>query len=244
MADWEDAPCRGVLMRSFETVSQLAAYVDSAEDVRKLLREEGVSDADEKAPFVWDWLAPQRHKHRRLVKGVRERYQAQIHCPVASTAALAPRITVGCNYDKGVKRTKWRTAASRALGTCHSPDERQRVEDAERDKWAQVLWTYAEELKLPLPQDVEQGRLQKATAMRMLARGLRYRTLRNRARRWQKFRNWLFVVKQRYVPEDEYDFCEYIIDLERAECGPTVPRDAWCALNLIEEVGGRPKAQR
>eukprot|EP00971_Amphidinium_carterae_P070872 1401803-Amphidinium_carterae.1 len=76
-------------------------------------------------PFVWDWFAPQRHRHRRLVKGVRERYQAQVHCPAASTAALAPRISVGCNYDKRIKRTKWRTAASRALGTCNSPDEQQ-----------------------------------------------------------------------------------------------------------------------
>eukprot|EP00971_Amphidinium_carterae_P231756 4599466-Amphidinium_carterae.1 len=40
--------------------------------------------------------------------------------------------SVAGHFDKAVKRTKWRIAVNRALGSCNTADERQRVEDSEQ----------------------------------------------------------------------------------------------------------------
>eukprot|EP00971_Amphidinium_carterae_P150952 2993315-Amphidinium_carterae.1 len=50
--------------------------------------------------------------------------------------------------------------------------------------------------------------------------GLRQSTLRLRARRWRKFRDWLTIVQGRIVPNSVYEVAEYMSHL--------VGTSAWC----------------
>eukprot|EP00971_Amphidinium_carterae_P261720 5192036-Amphidinium_carterae.1 len=82
--------------------------------------------------------------------------------------------------------------------------QRKTLEDQERARWGGLLIQFVKECKPPLALAIENGEVDPEVASASYL-GLRHSTLRLRARRWRKFRDWLTIVKGRIVPHSVYE---------------------------------------
>ena len=72
----------------------------------------------------------------------------------------------------------------------------------------------------------------------------RSRTLRARARAWEKIRRWTMVSSGLPFPRGAEEMLDYLASLTEGGCGPSVPVSVASALRLLETAGGVPPGQR
>jgi len=70
----------------------------------------------------------------------------------------------------------------------------------------------------------------------------RSKTLRNRYRSWDKFREWLIFSRGRFYPEGVADVLDFAAERFREGCGKTVLDSFQAALSVVETVGRVPES--
>eukprot|EP00971_Amphidinium_carterae_P100232 1982362-Amphidinium_carterae.1 len=136
----------------------------------------------------------------------------------------------------GAKPVRWRTRRTQKLSQLAAADKRQQVEDEERQRWILELWNYLQELGAPIvsmlagARDAEDAE----DIAQKLFRGMRAKTLRMRARRWRKVREWFAIAYGRPGLANPVDFAAYLVELEKIGAPKSVAQDAVAALHCLE----------
>ena len=72
----------------------------------------------------------------------------------------------------------------------------------------------------------------------------RAKTLRNRHRSWEKFREWLIFSRERVYPKGVADVLDFAAERFREGCGKTVLESFQASLTVIETVGRVPESSQ
>ena len=117
------------------------------------------------------------------------------------------------------------------------PEVRRRMEEEFSLRWRTRLAEVLQSLNLPISDIAEAS--QNPQQVYMAAAGaMRGSTIRKRLRAWSKYAEWLLVVWQMKFPTEPEQVIDYLLDLEAACCGVTVPQAALDAIHFMETCGG------
>ena len=116
----------------------------------------------------------------------------------------------------------------------------QSAEDLERmlkEKWSLILVKYIEESRLPVSERMEAINADSKAWIRLFG-GRRGKSLRNRAREWAAFREWLQATHGESWPSDVGRILRYLEERHEIKpIGKSVPRALLASIALLETVG-------
>ncbi len=213
-----------------------------AERVIRALRPEMMAEELKRTTrLLWDYSRWQATRGRRVVA----RMAQQASQPMiprlwsAISASDAYERLVSENVELAQKIHKSR--GMRLKGEEGATPEA--VEQHETTRWAMTVAGFIAESTLPAKQVAESTEDPSSTWVRLVG-NRRSRTLRQSARAWQKFRDWLMVTRGSPWPSSVSQVVDYLEERMLEPCGPTVPGSLLSALQLLETVGGAERERR
>ena len=117
------------------------------------------------------------------------------------------------------------------------------VEELETRRWALALAKLIKEAQLPAVEIADNTADPCGTWIRLCG-NRRARTLRSAARTWGKFSEWLGLAFNEAWPSSVARLVDYLEERAHEGCGHTFPSSLLTALQLMETVGGVPRAER
>lgn len=136
------------------------------------------------------------------------------------------------------EQMRWATRRERRLAVHEGdPQQREKIEEDERQRWVRVLAEFLKEGDTPRYREARRT-LDPEASMSHCAGGVRARTLRKRLRAWRRLRDWLLRAKGLVWPGRPADVADFLEDLTREGCARTVPNTMLAAISFMEERGG------
>ena len=117
------------------------------------------------------------------------------------------------------------------------------LEKSLRDQWASILVELVMEVQLPVTEVAAKTVDPVQTILRAIG-NRRAKTLRNRARAWIKFRDWLTLLRGRNYPEDLSDLIDYLWYHTQEGANKSLVQSIAAALSVIEDIGMVPASER
>ena len=117
------------------------------------------------------------------------------------------------------------------------------IEKTETRRWASTIAGYIVDSPMPAKEIVEATGDPVTTWIRLCG-SRRARTLRQAARSWHKFYEWLQLAYGVTWPRSEGQIIDYLEERALEPCGHTVPSSLLQSLQLLESVGGQDKEKR
>ena len=125
----------------------------------------------------------------------------------------------------------------RAVKVSRAAGSREDLETQMRERWALQLVAYIKEAKLPCASRMEALGDSNHLWLRIFG-NRRGKTLRNRARAWRPFREWLMGTYGVPWPQGAGQVLKYLEERHAvASLGKTVPRSIMASLSLLETIG-------
>ncbi|CAE7235547.1 unnamed protein product [Symbiodinium sp. CCMP2592] len=239
-------PYRGRLEEWFGTPEKLHASFDTKEELVELLRNCDKTLSESSVALIADALlewhtdvsglvaSGRREARRRLTEclpgvpgtglSLHEHYnQIALQSPLALLPVLRKRkLATDRVVDRGARATE---------------------EIRLRQEYALRLAAIMQEAQLPVCK-VLAGVSNAEEAWPRLFGTRRSKTLRNRFRAWDKFREWLLYSRGRSYPEGVADVLDYANERFQEGCGKTVLESLQASLSVIEGVGRVPSTQQ
>ncbi|CAE7032383.1 unnamed protein product [Symbiodinium sp. CCMP2592] len=239
-------PYRGRLEEWFGTPEKLHASFDTREELVELLRNCDKVLSESSVALIADALlewhtdvsrlvaSGRREARRRLTEclpgvpgtglSLHEHYnQIALQSPLALLPVLRKRkLATDRVVDRGARATE---------------------EIRLRQEYALRLAAIMQEAQLPV-RKVLAGVSNAEEAWPRLFGTRRSKTLRNRFRAWDKFREWLLYSRGRSYPEGVADVLDYANERFQEGCGKTVLESLQASLSVLEGVGRVPSTQQ
>ena len=117
------------------------------------------------------------------------------------------------------------------------------IEQEETRRWACAIAGFVADGPMPAKRVAEATSDPSGTWVRFCG-NRRSRTLRQAARAWQRFHEWLKLAHGRCWPTGVEQVVDYLEERMLEPCGPTVPGTFLQSLQLLETVGGMEKDKR
>ena len=121
--------------------------------------------------------------------------------------------------------------------------EPEKIELEETRRWATVIAGFIIDSPMPAKEMVESTGDPVATWVRLCG-NRRSRTLRQAARSWQRFHEWLQLSSGLKWPTSVAQVVDYLEERMLEPCGPTIPGSLLGSLQLLESIGGQEPAAR
>ena len=135
--------------------------------------------------------------------------------------------------DRKVRKSS--LSASLLQGT----EDPEMMEQTDKARWIRMLVQFIIEAGLPVVALVPDGAESGAIWMRLFG-NRRAKTLRNRARCWKRYAEWLNLVRGVSWPRSFADVSGYLEARCEDGCGHSLPGNLMAALSVLEEVGRVP----
>ncbi len=119
----------------------------------------------------------------------------------------------------------------------------QEIEKTETRRWATTIAGFIADSPLPA-KEIAESTGDPVTTWVRLCGNRRARTLRQAARSWQKFHEWLKLAYGLCWPSSISQIIDYLEERALEPCGHTVPGSLLGSLQLLESVGGQEREQR
>ena len=123
------------------------------------------------------------------------------------------------------------------------PTEPEKIELEETRRWATEIAGYIAVTSMPAKEIVEATGDPVATWIRLCG-NRRARTLRQSARSWHRFFEWLQLSHGLTWPSNVSQVIDYLEERVLEPCGPTIPSSLLMSLQLLESVGGQDPQAR
>ena len=121
--------------------------------------------------------------------------------------------------------------------------EPEKIELEETRRWATLIAGFIIDSPMPAKEMVESTGDPVATWVRLCG-NRRSRTLRQAARSWQRFHEWLQLSAGLKWPTSVAQVVDYLEERMLEPCGPTIPGSLLGSLQLLESIGGQEPASR
>lgn len=191
--------------------------------------------------LLWEYSRWQAHEGRRVVA----RMAQQARQPMIPR--LWNAISAGDVYERLVaENVTLAQKIHKSRGMRLKGEEGAAPEDVEHQetlRWDTTIAGFIAESPLPAKQVAESTEDPSSTWVRLVG-NRRSRTLRQSARAWQKFRDWLLLTKGKAWPDGISAIVDYLEERMLEPCGPTVPGSLLSGLQLLETVGGAERDKR
>jgi hypothetical protein len=194
---------------------------------------EAAQDAVSKRPRV--------RRAEDLIEGVgRVEMQDRERRRLRETQYQADRVAVAAAAGRTRRQ---QDQAGKAEGDTLTADARAQAEQREKLRWTKLVVDLMVEAGLPRVAAAGQT-MNPEGALLMCTGASRARTIRARARRWKRVRDWLMAAYRIPWPETAAQFIDYLGELRAQPCKRTEPRSALSALAYMEARGDVPLERR
>ena len=185
------------------------------------------------AEALWEWRA------KRLRRGPSLATVLQKQIPSMPVRVQRPAVDIHQVFEEVVATTPAVAIAQlqRAVKVSRAAGSREDLETQMRERWALQLVAYIKEAKLPCASRMEALGDSNHLWLRIFG-NRRGKTLRNRARAWRPFREWLMGTYGVPWPQGAGQVLKYLEERHAvASLGKTVPRSIMASLSLLETIG-------
>ena len=235
----------------YHRAATLHAAFDEASEARELVREVSGSGHSALRLETWvlellDWAAEVEPAVRR----VRARIARADYCERAQAAELRSQSSSSTAQPVTAQAVlnmcspkKWRNRRTADLAVATTHQERQQVESRERERWTLKIIEVVMEAGLPVVAQALLARDPQAALRRVIGRR-RSRTLRARAKTWDRVRLWLSCVHSVVWPKHLGHMLDFLQDLSLGPVPKTLPGSISASLGFYERIGGVPEVER
>ena len=240
---WEDLQLNDELkldiIKEFDTPDAFLLAFDSEKELTDLLfsfqtKAIHVDALKRMVQDVFDWQARQQHRFRFLQMQLQERVKRPklntSKPAVNSQSVFADLVSISVQLKSKVSRTNHRHLLNSPNAT------KAELEKTMRDHWAATLVSLVQEAVLPVVEIAAKTADPVQTIIRAMG-NRRAKTLRNRARSWVKFRDWLMLVKGHVFPTDVSDLLDYLWCQWQEGTSKSLIQSLAASLSVIEDIG-------
>jgi hypothetical protein len=233
-----------LLSRTYKSPLLLQGAFDNLAEADQLIRQiAGEAIDDSKLERLANQLSIWGSVNKVRFKRARREIVRRCHEQSVRSAASQSSKAVQDAYDNLSRqqivfvKSRHKSTLSNVLGEEPDPKHREDLEERERSHWVKVLAQFMIDGGLPIVATIE-STANPGEAWKGLFGRRRAKTLRNRARTFRHFIDWLFNAKGRIYPSGVVDALDYIEQLAGVDAGKTVVDSLAASLSLVETLGG------